>query len=433
MTIASAKVAGDSAAPDSANGPVAYVIDDDAAVAALVGRMLRAVGYAAIDFTDPFLGLKQLKTANIYVVPKLIVLDLSLGKFDAVSALDELLKLRFLGKILLISGKDESTLLDVQMMGMSRGLSMLPPLKKPFRLDDLKKCLSAEAKSLAPSSDGPSVDTVVAAIEGAIANGKLAPWYKSRFDLKTMSKTDASVELYENHPTNGFQSLGDMILPPDNALNHPFSRILLRGLMRDWKQHFSGLPKPLRLSAKLPLSVVTTPGFLALARETIAAHPGFPGLIVEVGDWKHFNNDRGVREVAAQLKLYGILLAVDDLGAVYASITEGSKFSFAELALHSKQVAGCGQNQAKKQLCQNAIYLAHTVGATVCADGVTDRQDLETLLQLKCDVVQGPLIGKPQAADELRRSLLGVPSTPAKMAGADGDPAAKFDWPGAAP
>ena len=65
-----------------AHSPVAYVLDDDGKVGALISRMLQASGFVALPFTDPSLCLKQLKTADSYSTPAIIVLDLSLGQLQ---------------------------------------------------------------------------------------------------------------------------------------------------------------------------------------------------------------------------------------------------------------------------------------------------------------------------------------------------------------
>src|SRR5919198_1134773 len=73
------------------------------------------------------------------------VLDLAVGQTDAVEVMRQLEVLKYDGKVLLISGRDEGTLNDIQQVGIGRGLAMLPSLRKPFRVSDLKERLEAAA------------------------------------------------------------------------------------------------------------------------------------------------------------------------------------------------------------------------------------------------------------------------------------------------
>src|SRR5262245_60503774 len=117
-----------SVTPDSANRSIAYVLDDESAVGTLVARMLSSLGYVPLTFTEVPQCLQQLKDATEYSKPSLLVLDLALGKHDAVDVFEQLKAVGFKGKLLLMSGVDETTLNEVQKICTSRGLTAFAPL-----------------------------------------------------------------------------------------------------------------------------------------------------------------------------------------------------------------------------------------------------------------------------------------------------------------
>jgi len=424
MTLAPVKFIAEMA-QNSANS-VAYVLDDDSEICALISRMLQAEGFVAVPFTNPDLCLRQLKTSDDYSVPKIIVLDLSLGKTDAIEVLNQLNILKYKGRVLLISGKDESALLEIERMGSSRGLMMLPSLKKPFRKDDLTKRLKIELDPVKPSPKQPVINSSMAALDRAVSGGGVVRCYQAIIDLKSGSVRGAEVMLHERHPSDGLIPLATSSVPSGAPIFHPLSRLLLRTALEDWLQHLSDLRTPIRLYIKLPLSVVTTTTFLSLVRETLSPHPQFPGLVIEVNDWRLFNDLKIIREVSAQLKLYGVGLAVDDIGAVYSAITESYKFPFAEFRLNSNFISNCSLNETKQAVCRDAINLVHNAGASVCAEGVANSDELETLIEMKCDTAQGYLFGVPQPIEIFKTKLL-VP-TPPQKANADSN-TASFEWP----
>src|ERR1700722_8884269 len=116
----------------------AYVLDDEPKIAALVCKVLGACGIVPRQFTSPEPFLAQLKD----LPPDLVVLDLSLGQSDAVEIIRHLEILKYKGRVLLISGRDETTLGEIARIGERHGLTMLTPLRKPFRLVDLKQRLA---------------------------------------------------------------------------------------------------------------------------------------------------------------------------------------------------------------------------------------------------------------------------------------------------
>ena len=116
---------------------LAFVLDDEARLGVALCKMLVGIGIDARQFVDPAAFLSELEASN----PDLIILDLALGQSDAIDVIHELEARKFKGRVILISGRDIGTLMEVERIGRSHGLSMLPSLPKPFRMADIKDCL----------------------------------------------------------------------------------------------------------------------------------------------------------------------------------------------------------------------------------------------------------------------------------------------------
>ena len=157
--------------------PLAYVLDDNLKVRELVSRMLAKCGFIPREFADMNACTRQIRETCPGARPNVIVLDLALGQSDAVEVIRQLEKLKFAGKVLLISGSDESTLNRVQQIGVSHGLAMLPCLKKPFRVDELRACLNASVRS---QTSKAAAETPRVSLEQALLNGWLELWYQPK-------------------------------------------------------------------------------------------------------------------------------------------------------------------------------------------------------------------------------------------------------------
>jgi DNA-binding response OmpR family regulator len=116
---------------------MAFVLDDEARLGVALCKALAGIGIEARHFVDPAACLSELKPGN----PDLILLDLALGQTDAIEVIHKLKAREFKGRVMLISGRDIGTLMEVERIGTSHGLSMLPSLPKPFRIADIKDCL----------------------------------------------------------------------------------------------------------------------------------------------------------------------------------------------------------------------------------------------------------------------------------------------------
>src|SRR5258708_3087260 len=115
-------------APQMPGKRVAYVLDDEPQVAAFVSNALTANAFGARQFADPVALFVDTKI----VCPQLIVLDLALGQSDAVEVVRYLEVMKYRGKVLLMSGHDHSLLAEIEQIGRSHGLDVLPSLHKPF-------------------------------------------------------------------------------------------------------------------------------------------------------------------------------------------------------------------------------------------------------------------------------------------------------------
>src|SRR5271163_1253595 len=118
--------------PHNSSGSMAFVLDDEPQVGALICKMLTSIGIAARKFVSAPEFFAELKQAN----PDLVFLDLALGQTDAVEVIRQLEALKFSGRVLLMSGRDHGTLQEISRIGRAHGLRMLPTLQKPFRLAD---------------------------------------------------------------------------------------------------------------------------------------------------------------------------------------------------------------------------------------------------------------------------------------------------------
>jgi EAL domain-containing protein (putative c-di-GMP-specific phosphodiesterase class I)/ActR/RegA family two-component response regulator len=406
--------------------PVAYVLDDDRQIGILVTRMLSSLGFVSLTFTDASECLQQCKTAKGYAKPTLIVLDLSLGNSDGIDVIDQLRTIAYKGRVLLISGSSETTLLDVQKMAAARGLAMLPSLKKPFRVDALKESLDASPEENLGFITETSPETSKATVIWAVSNGKLELRYQLKYDLKTSTPCGADALFYTRHPSEGIAPLSNSLPPANSPLYGPLARFAISQIATDWKENFRNLKVPFRISIKLPLTFVSSAGFIPLIRQHMPTDPQFSGITIDAIDWKLFDGEDLLREICIQLGLYRVNLAVDDVGSIYSAISRSQNSPFSELRLLPAFVSNCWTDDSKKALCKNVIDLAHSAGVSVCAVGVSSREDLHALTELGCDTAIGNVFGQSQLVEVIASTLLGPKAATEPSQNADDDP---YAWP----
>jgi EAL domain-containing protein (putative c-di-GMP-specific phosphodiesterase class I)/FixJ family two-component response regulator len=355
----------------------AYILDDDPQVRAMVLHVLEGAGYEVHEFPSPDPMMARLAWAP----PAVIVLDLALGQSDAVEVIHRLEVLNYRGKVLLISGRDETVLAEVQKIGGTHRLAMLASLKKPFRAKDLIARLmeTPETVEATASEPVPAPRAMTVSLEQAIDEGWLELWYQPKVDLRSFALYGAEALLRARHPEHGIIFPAELLPPAGDPLHFRLARFVMARAIADW-QNFADHGKSLRLAVNLPVCVLNAPEFVALMRQHLPAYPRFPGLIIEV---------------AAQLKLLNVRISFDDFGIAYSSLSRLLEVSCVEMKLDRSYVSQCSSDPLKYALCQTVVDLAHRVGSTVCAEGIETPEDLRSVIAMGCDSAQGFLFAKP--------------------------------------
>lgn len=379
-----------------AKASLAFVLDDEPEVGALVCKMLAAMGVTARHFVDAGEFLANLPQAD----PDLVLLDLALGDTDAIEVIRQLESLKFGGGVLLMSGRDQGALQDTSRIGRAHGLCILPTLRKPFRSSDLRSRLAAktEVKAFQTAAKNPDADPHMLQIKvdlsEALQNNWLEVWYQPKLTLGSLAVCGAEALIRARHPVHGIIPPAQLLPPAGDPLYEPLSRFVVRQAMADWPS-LADKGLPLKLAVNIPASILSAPGFAKQVRQLLPESPTFPGLIIEITEDELIHDSECIHEVATQLRLYDIWISIDDFGIANASLSRLKDLPFVELKLDRSFVSNCAVDPLKRTLCGSVVDLAHRLDALVCAEGVETEDELCCLEGLGFDSAQGFLFAKP--------------------------------------
>jgi EAL domain-containing protein (putative c-di-GMP-specific phosphodiesterase class I) len=396
--------------PDQApSGALCFVVDDEPAIGRFIALAVRNFG----GTVEQFLDLASMNAALAERTPQVIFLDVSLGATDAIDAIRQLAAQTYPGVVQLMSGRDAMLLEDVKLIGERHGLHMRPALTKPFRVDAIKRVIDEERlRSSAPSEDalelGQSDDGVSwpkVSLREALDRGWVELWYQPKVDLHGPDLSGAEGLARVRHPEHG-------ILPPAAFLSDAsgpelidLAEFTLRTALRDAAE-FADSGHPMRLAINVPVEALVRLPIAAIVAESFPrADQHRTGIILEVTEDQVIRDIPKAHEIATQLRIHGISLALDDFGSGYSSLARIKDLPFAELKLDRSFVTGCGLDPAKAAICQMATDLSHRFGCLAVAEGVETVDDLGAVRRLGCDVAQGFLFARAMPKDSLRARL----------------------------
>ena len=379
-----------------------FVVEDEPAI--------RQVFYAALGSEmdlGGFSSAQELLDAWRPDHPDIIFLDIALDRSDAIDVIRALATRKYRGAVQIVSGRDRILLDQVKRVGEQHGLTMLPPLQKPFRAAQLQALVQdhfAQMGGRDPEAAAPAAiadDFGLAISLGEILeNGWLQFYYQPKMDLRRKCIVGAEMLARCRHPDRGMIPPGAFLPDADEESLHRLSHRALTAALESWDK-FAQAGFPLKLAVNVTSNDLMKLPIHALMREHRPADARWPGLILELTEDQAVRDIALTQEIATQLRIYDIVLALDDFGAGYSHLARLKELPFAEVKLDRNLVADCGEDSHNASLCETAIDLAHHFGATVVAEGIEKRSELHALAAMGCDVGQGFLFAPPMPQDRL--------------------------------
>jgi EAL domain-containing protein (putative c-di-GMP-specific phosphodiesterase class I)/FixJ family two-component response regulator len=378
-----------------------FIVDDEPAIQNLLVGALAPFGCKPECYRSAQAALVALKRTR----PHVVFLDVSLEGSDAVDVIRGLSEAKFRGRVLLISGKDPETLKDLQLIGERHSLSMLPPLQKPFRINAVRQIIQENISELFAGTEAAQEPVNLSyqklRLADVLQNNWFQLWYQPKIDIQRMKPIGAEALTRCIHPELGLVMPDAFISGADNAsLAKLGERVLIQSL-HDWPLFNAALRFPFKLSINLSIDSLTRIPVAQIVRDLKPKDSNWPGMIVEITEDQAIKDIHVVHEIATQLKLYGISIAIDDFGSGYSHLARLKELPFAELKIDRSLVKNCDEDPATASLCRMAIELAHKFNTVAVAEGIEKPGEVRALQQMGCDLGQGYLFAKATQRDKL--------------------------------
>ena len=91
----------------------------------------------------------------------------------------------------------------------------------------------------------------------------------------------------------------------------------------------------------------------------------------------------------------GVKIAIDDFGTGYSSLSYLNNIPANLLKIDKSFIDRMNDTERSKQYVEAIISMGHILGLEVISEGVEEKDQLDTLLEIGCDYVQGFLWGRP--------------------------------------
>ncbi len=260
--------------------------------------------------------------------------------------------------------------------------------------------------------DGPERKRLERAgqLRAAIDEGHLSLAYQPKVSLQDGAVVGAEALVRWNHPTEGLLMPGEFLpLVEPTATIVSLSRWVVDeavGQAARWREDGLDLHVAVNCSARY----LQSPNMALDVLEALWNHR-FPAdrLVVELTESAVITNPTSAMATVNRLVRAGVKISIDDFGTGFASLAQLEQLPAAEIKIDRSFVAGlddapgdgeehCGPKEA---IVRAVLELGQRLGINVVAEGVETVTALRQLARFGCPLVQGYLIARPVAADEL--------------------------------
>jgi EAL domain-containing protein (putative c-di-GMP-specific phosphodiesterase class I) len=381
--------------------PRVCVVDSKPHIRTFLAEALEELGFVPYQCAR----VSDIAAALSSVTPDLIVLGLLVPESGVAEVMRALAAERYEGKVMLFGGRASLTLLGLHDLGENLGLTMLPPLRTPFRGGDLQENLAV----FLPIPPSPSLPVDV---EAAVRNGTLELWYQPEIDLQQMSIRTAEALVRLRDPAWGVVAPASLIPSDDDPHFRVLSDFVLGRALADWNFLAAGRA-PIEIAVNLPLAALADEEGIERVVLQLPDHSAFARLMVEISSTDVGRDPALARKVAKQLDAYNVGLSIDDVMAEL-SWADVEDFPIAELKVDQRFIEGCANDRHKRSVCATILKIAARLKARTVAKGIETTADFQAVCDMGFDLGQGDLLAKPMDARKLARTMLPRRAEPAR-------------------
>lgn len=96
----------------------------------------------------------------------------------------------------------------------------------------------------------------------------------------------------------------------------------------------------------------------------------------------------------------GDYVSLDDFGTGYSSLSYLRRLPVNTLKIDKSFIDGLISDRAQVAYISSIVDIAHSLGLNVIAEGVETCEQLEQLVECRCDFIQGYLFSRPIPAED---------------------------------
>lgn len=129
-------------------------------------------------------------------------------------------------------------------------------------------------------------------------------------------------------------------------------------------------------------------------------------LVLELTESGYIETDSRVRELFENLKTKNFDVALDDFGTGYSNMRYLKEIEATTVKIDRSFVVQALQNDHDYNIITHIIDMVHSLGFSVCMEGIEEEDQLSKMMKANPDMIQGYYFGRPTPPDQFEEQFL---------------------------
>lgn len=131
-------------------------------------------------------------------------------------------------------------------------------------------------------------------------------------------------------------------------------------------------------------------------------------LILELTESGYIETNERIKELFRELKEKKIDLALYDFGTGYSNMRYLKEIEAKTVKIDRSFVVQALQNEYDYNIISHIIDMVHSLGSSVCMEGIEEKEELAKMMKTNPDMIQGYYFGKPSPAGQFEEQFLHI-------------------------
>ncbi|HVX82939.1 MAG TPA: EAL domain-containing protein [Devosiaceae bacterium] len=235
-------------------------------------------------------------------------------------------------------------------------------------------------------------------LRAAVRRGEFQVFYQPLVDVQSGKVRSFEALVRWPHETRGLIAPDTFIpLAEETGLIINLGEWVLREACKQAMQW----PEDITVAVNLSPLQFRNPSLIGSVVSALAAS-GLPPrrLELEITETALLGAEARNHEILRSLRNLGVRVSIDDFGTGYSSMSYLQNFSVDKIKIDKRFVQGLDNGKSSAAIIQAIVNLGVEIGVGTAAEGVETHEQLASVVERGCTLVQGYLFSRPLTADD---------------------------------